>query len=56
VAVQVIGAMERSTAAAVRAGVQSSVGVGGEVAVQLAQLVVRFVAAGMMADVRPIGG
>lgn len=53
---QVVGSMEGASAASVRTGVQSSVGVSGEVAVQFTQLVVRFVAADMMTDVRPIRG
>ena len=53
---QVVGAVEGSRAAAVRACVQASVGVCGEVAVQLAQLIVRFVTSGVMTDVRAIGG
>ena len=54
VAMEVLCPVEGSSTAAMGAAVQTSVGVGGEVAVQLPQLVVRFVAAGMRTDVRTI--
>ena len=56
VAVQMVCTVESSRAGCVRADVEASVGVCSEVAIQFAQLVVRFVAAGMSANVRAVGG